>query len=239
MRWEHHRFFADAPQILSHVEQIREEFDINLRSNGTQLKRLFGGAFPLWPAYESWISSLKSMRRETCTFGPIVPPDAPSDYLAWASLRTLRNIAKAAGLKPKRSKQQTAGVLRDALDSSLLSAAASEGRALWTKYEWAPYALTPFAVLESTISSIECTGKTCALLLGNASFGSLRWITNRGETVCANCAGLSETIASASAVVGQPECVPPLHPGCTCAVTFDLNSLGADGWQLKGLSPPG
>ena len=159
-------------------------------------------------------------------FGPLTPPATQDDYLAWASFETLRSVARAAGLKAKRSKRETAGALRAALDSSSLKAAATEGCALWNKYEWAPYSLTPFAVLECTIASIEGIAQTCALLLRLPEPAHLRWVTNNGRTVCGDCASMSNKVASKGAILDHPDWVPPLHPGCTCAVIFDFNNTG-------------
>lgn len=227
MLWEHHRLFSDAPEILALTEQVNAGFDLKLRSNGTQLQSLFGNVFPSWPAYEDWVSNLKSKRQERCVFGPIVPPHEPGDYLAWASLETLRSIAKANGLRAKRSKQETAEVLRAALSPSSLFVATSEGRDLWKRYGWAPYTLTPFAVLECTISSIEATGKRCALLLACYDSSGLRWVTNGGNTVCDACAKHSDRIFSAKAALEQPESMPPLHPGCTCGAIL-VTTLSLD-----------
>ncbi len=224
MLWEHHRLFSDAPAILAFTERINTDFDRNLHPNGTQLQSLFGNVFPSWPAYEDWISNLKAKGQERCMFGPIVAPHKPDDYLAWAPFETLRSIAKANGLRAKRSKQETAAVLRTVLSASSLFVATSEGRDLWTRFGWAPYALTPFAVLECTISSIESNGKSCAFLVACFNLPELRWVTNGGNTVCDACAKHSDLVFSAKAALEQPESIPPLHPGCTCAIIFERNN---------------
>lgn len=224
MLWEYHRLFFGAPEILALSERINAEFDLKVRSNGAQLQSLFDNICPSWPAYEDWISDLKSKRQERCMFGPILPPLKPDDYLAWASLETLRSIAVAHGLRKKRSKQETAAVLRTALSPSSLSVATSEGRDLWKRYVWAPYALTPFAVLECTISSIEGSGNSCAFLLANFDSPRLRWVTNRGNTVCDACAKRSDHVFAAMATLDQSESLPPLHPGCTCAAVFEFSN---------------
>jgi hypothetical protein len=203
-----------------HASVIDTSFDLNLRSNGEQLQKVFDNKFPTWPAYQAWISRLRNDGQDRCIFGPIVPPPRPIDYLPWASFETLRAIARKAGVRCRRSKKETALALRAEVDTSLLVTGASEGRNFWNKYIWLPYSRTPFAVLEHTIRSIEMIGRTCELALNDLVRRNLLWITNGGKSVCVDCREVSNTAIPAVVIGERPESVPPRHPGCTCAVAF-------------------
>ncbi len=223
--WRRHRFFANAPAILSRANEINAIHQLYGPEAASwipaicerQLFQLFNGAPPPWPAYETWSNDMVDHGDCLTVFGPLLLPPSPADFLDEATIVSLRRAGELAGLcKLGRSKRDVITRIQPRLSAEALADLRTEGKHRWARFQLEPAIMTRFRVLHSAISAILCSARYLALLATLAD-AKVFWSYAPGPPACDACRALDGN--DACPVTELESClphVPPLHPGCRC-----------------------
>jgi len=223
--WTRHRFFAEAPVILSRakeIDAIHQAYGPEAASwipavCERQLFQLFDGVSPPWPAYETWSDNMVTRGDCLTVFGPLLLPPRPADFLDEATIVSLRRAGQLAGLsKLGRSKREVITRIRPLLAAEALADLRGEGQHRWARFQLEPAIMTRFRVLHSAISAILCSARYLALL-ATLECSKVVWSYAPGPPACDGCLALDGS--GACPILELEGClphVPPLHPGCRC-----------------------